>query len=115
MKFSVIALLLSVVSIAIVPITVLITYSTFGSEDVDLELMHGNMVRGHYMFLAVSALCLGVIIYTLIQVKKSSSVIIVISAAIVFLLISCALYGPSIVHGFGDLAEIKELLNETRK
>ncbi len=112
MKFPVIALLLSVVSIAIVPITVLVTYANFGAEDVNLELLHANMVRGHYLFLAVSTVCLGVIVYTLAKVQKSSSVVIVISAAIVFLLISSVLYGPSIVQGLGDLAEIEELLKD---
>lgn len=107
MKFAVFALLLSIAAIAVVPISALLTYSEFGAENVNLELMHANMVRAHYLFLAISALCLGVVIYTLVLVKKSSNVIVVISIAIVFLSISLILYGPSIIQGLSDLSDIK--------
>lgn len=115
MKFAVIALLLSIASIAVVPIIVVLTYSAFGAEDLDLELMHANMVRGHYIYLVLSALCLGMIIYTLVFVQRSSNVIFVTGTAIVFLLISVILFGPSIIEGFSDLSEIKDLLEESEE
>lgn len=115
MKFAVVALLLSIVSLAVVPIIVLLTYSAFGAEDLNLELMHANMVRGHYIYLVLSTLCLGMIIYTLVFAQKSSSVILVTGTAIVFLSISVILFGPSIIDGFSDLSEIKDLLKESEE
>ncbi len=97
MKLSIVSILLSIFSLIVPPIIVIINYSLFGSEDLNLKLMYENFIVGLFVYIPVVCLSAGCSITVLIWRRDSRNSIIQSLISIVILLFSLIVYGPTIV------------------
>lgn len=114
MKLSTVSLLLSILSIVIVPTIVIMNFSLFGVEKPNLELMHVNFLIGLIVYVVVVVLSAILSLYVLVYKRGVKSCVMRAWAGVIVLLVSLVIFGPTMVSSFDELNEIGKLLEESR-